>query len=195
MMTGTQLQPHTTRPASDRILTRIAGMLRFDRRTAYEIARSRRAFDEACILAVFVAVAGMITAHASGPGAILYEVVQAYGLWFLSAVLVTAFGTAIFGTPTTSLPNINATLRLFGYAQAPLLLGFAGVIDPLAGLAGAIGWLLMIVTTGFAVRQLMHISWPRAIIAVLAARLVAAVPIGVIGFLLHSGDRILGLIF
>ena len=28
-----------------------------------------------------------------------------------------------------------------------------------------------------------------------AARLVAAVPIGVIGFLLHSGDRIFGAIF
>jgi hypothetical protein len=195
MMTGTQLQPRTDSLAGDRILPRIAGMLRFDRRTAYEIARSRHAFDEACILTIFVAIAGMITAHASSPGAILYEVVQAYGLWFLSAALVTAFGPAFFGTPTTSLPNINATLRLFGYAQAPLLLGFAGVIDPFAGLAGAIGWLLMIVTSGFAVRELMHISWPRAIVAVLAARLVAAVPIGVSGFLLHSGDRILGAIF
>ena len=184
MMTNA-IQPHSgaTHRSASHILDRVIGTLQFSRSTARAIGRDPRAFGQAMILAAFVAVAGAVS-QANNFGDLTFEFVQAYGLWFLSALFVALFGPALFGTPTTTMPNINATLRLFGYAQAPLLLGYLGVVNEISGLVGLIAVVFMILTTAFAVRQLMHLSWPRAILLVVISRLVASIPVSVIGLIL-----------
>jgi hypothetical protein len=195
MMT-TQIEKHsaTSHQTSAHIVNRVLGTFRFSRETARAIGRDPKAFGEAMILAAFVAVAGAV-AQSNNFGDLTFEFVQAYGVWFLSAFFVALFGPALFGTPTTTMPNINATLRLFGYAQAPLLIGYLGVVNELSGLVSIIAAVFMIATTAFAVRQLMRVSWSRALLLAVISRLVASIPVGVIGLILGIGGRILGSIF
>ncbi len=194
MTTHIEKRTGTSHHATSHIVDRVLGTLQFSRDTARAIGRDPRAFSEAMILAAFVAVAGAV-AQSNSFGDLTFEFVQAYGIWFLSALFVALFGPALFGTPTTSMPHINATLRMFGYAQAPLLIGYLGVVNEISGLISVIAAVFMIATTTFAIRQLMRLSWTRALLLALISRLVASIPVSIVGLVLRIGGKVLGAIF
>jgi hypothetical protein len=190
MMTTTELHqplhPPMTMHAPPGLVPRVRGMLRLDPATAREIARS----DAACAQAVLIVLGVAITRVIVSDTGVLAALMSAFGVWILGSLLIATLGPMLIGTPTSRQPSRRATLRLLGFAQAPMLLALLGVIDPLAGPAGIAAWVLTWVTTAFAVRLLLGVSWTRAVIAALAARLVIAIPLGVLGLLLAIGDGI-----
>ena len=190
MMTTTELHqplhPPMTLHAPPGLAPRVRGMLRLDPATGREIARS----DAACVQAVLIVLGVAITRVITSDTGVLAALVSAFGAWILGSLLIATLGPQVFGTPTSRQPSRRATLRLLGFAQAPMLLGLLGVIDPLAGLAGVIAQVLTLVTTAFAVRILLGVSWTRAVIAALVARLVLVVPLGILGLLLAIGSGI-----
>lgn len=190
MMTTTELHrplhPPMTMHAPPGIVPRVRGMLRLDAATGREIARS----DAACGQAILIVLGAAITRVIVSDTGVLAALVSAFGAWILGSLLVATLGPMLIGTPTSRQPSRRSTLRLLGFAQAPMLLGLLGAIDPLAGPAGLAAWALTLVTTAFAVRLLLGVSWTRAFIAALAARLVLVVPLWLLSLLLGIGTGI-----
>ena len=180
-----------TSPDASRLAARVGGILRLDRATVRDIARDPTAQGQATLVVVGAAIGRMIVSPPDGSGAALVLLGETLAAWVLGALLIAGVMPGLIGTPTSRAPRQDIALRVLGFAHAPLLLGVLGVIGPLAGLAGLVGWVLTLVTTMFAVTQLLGVSWVRAAIATVATRVAVAVLIGMAGIVVQIGTGIL----
>lgn len=166
----------------DTIIRRGREVAQLNTRTYAEIARDPNAVPEAAIVVAIVAISAGIGNVLHGPLGLLGGVIAALLGWVVSSAVIWAVGTRITGTPTTE-GSLESVLRSLGYAAAPNVFLFLGVIWIVGGV---IVWLLSIwtlVTTILAIRASLNMTLGRAILTGFVAMVASWIIRGVIGMI------------
>ncbi|HEU0164211.1 MAG TPA: YIP1 family protein, partial [Thermomicrobiales bacterium] len=158
-------------------------------RTYREIAVDPDATRQAAIVVTIVAIASAIGGAADGFSGAVVGLIGAFISWLLFTFVTWFFGTQLFGTPTTN-ANPESLLRTLGYAQAPSVLGILGFIPILGWVVSVIAGIWVIVTSVFAIRQVLGLSTGRAIITAVIAAIASGIIIGIVGVIFGIGFAI-----
>lgn len=175
----------------NRIIQRSIAVSQLVQRTYREIAVDPRATGEAAIVVVAVAIASGIGGAANGFGGIVAGVISAFISWLLFAAVAWFFGTQLFGTPTTH-GSRDGLIRTLGYAKAPALLNLLGFIPLIGWIFGTVAWVWVIITSLFAIRQVLGLSTGRAIITAIVAAIASGIIIGLVGIIFGIGFVLVG---
>ena len=167
---------------------RVAGAWRLQPVTFEEVEHDTTATAQAAAVVLLASVSsGIAFIWYGGLTGVVSNAVWALVTWVLFAGLVWIIGTKVIPGRNTS-ADLGQLLRTMGFAQAPGLFAFAGVIPLLGWLIwfGIIGW--VVAATVVAVRQALdYDDTARAVVAVVLAFIAALVITAV--FALASGLR------
>jgi hypothetical protein len=133
-----------------------AATLRID--TYEEVEADETATGQAAAVVAMVAVAAAI--GAVGTGSVLWAPVSAIIGWLVWAGVTYLIGDKLLGGTATW----GELLRTLGFAQAPGLLYFFGVIPFIGALVLPIVWIWMLVAGIVAIRQALDFSTGNAIL-------------------------------
>lgn len=153
---------------ANRIVDRSIGVAKLVQRTYREIAVDPGATKEAAVVVVVVAIAGAIGGTREGAAGFFSGLVGAFIFWLLFSAVAWFFGTQLFGNPTTNATS-ESLLRTLGYAQAPNILAIVGFIPILGWIVAFIGSIWVLITSVYAIRQVLGLSTGRAIITAVVA--------------------------
>ncbi len=146
----------------DRIIQRSRDVSTFKTRTYAEIARDPHALAEAGIVVAAVAISAGIGHVNYGAGGLLAGIILSLVGWVVSAAIIYFVGTRITGTPTTS-GSVQSLLRTLGYASAPNIFSFLGIIWIFGGIVLFVLSIWTLITTVLAIRAALGISLMRAV--------------------------------
>jgi hypothetical protein len=166
----------------DRIIQRSKDVATFKTRTYAEIARDPKALAEAAIIVAAVAVAAGIGQVNYGAGGLVAGIILSLLGWVISAAIIYFVGTRVTGTPTTS-GSVESLLRTLGYASAPNIFSFLGLIWIVGGLVLFVLSIWTLITTVLAIRAALGMSLQRAIITGFVAWIVAIIVRVLLGLL------------
>ncbi len=143
---------------------RIIGAAMLDVRTYEEVEADKSAIGQAMTVVVLHAVsAGIGAILVGGVTGMIAGVVAALIGWFLWAFVIFLVGTKLLPEPQTR-SDMGELLRTIGFASAPGMLLFLGVIPLLGGLISLAISIWMLATMVVAVRQALdYKSTGRAI--------------------------------
>jgi hypothetical protein len=166
---------------------RVIGAARLDAATYEEVEADPGALGQAMGVVVIAAVAAAIGSSLAANGAgisLLGGVVFNLIAWFVWAFIVYLVGTRILPTPETE-ADLGQLLRTTGFSAAPGVLGIAGAVPIVGGLALLVAWLWQLAAMVVAVRQALdYTSTGRAVgvclIGFVAYLLVATVLAGLL---------------
>lgn len=154
------------------MIERIVRAIRLDWTVFGEIARDRKAMNEAAIIVLIVSFLSAVGSGiadksiASFVGTLIVAVAIGWILW---AVITFFVGTRLLGGKT-SIPEM---MRVLGYANAPHLLGLFRFVPCIGPLLPWVGWLLALVAGVLAVREAMEFETDKALITVLVSWLIS----------------------
>lgn len=168
------------------IIDRSINVAKLEQRTYREIAVDPDATRQAAIVVAVVAIAGAIGGAGHGFSGVVLGLIGAFVSWLLFTFISWFFGTQLFGTPTTN-ANPESLLRSLGYAQAPSVLGILGFIPILGIIVGLIAGIWVIITSIFALRQVLGLSTGRAIITAVISWIASGIIIGILGVIFGIG--------
>lgn len=141
------------------------------------------ATKEAAIVVAVVAVASAIGSAGDEGGRVLVSLIGAFVSWLILSGMTYFFGTNVFGTPTTQV-NMESLLRALGYAQAPGVLAFFGIIPVFGWLFVLVGGFWSLVCAIVAIRETLRLSTMRAVLIAIVAAIATALITGTLGILL-----------
>jgi len=149
-----------------RFSQRITGAIKLDVATYEEVEADRTALTQAMAVVVLSSLALSVGAGFQGPGVVtrlIGTLVGALVGWFIMAGLTYFIGTRILPSPQTQ-ADWGQLLRTTGFASAPGILRFAGIIPFLRELVLLVSGIWMLVAFVIAVRQALdYDSTGRAI--------------------------------
>lgn len=152
----------------DRIIQRSKDVSTLNTRTYAEIARDPHALAEAAIVVAAVAISAGIGHVNYGAGGLLAGIILSLVGWVVSAAIIYFVGTRITGTPTTS-GSVQSLLRTLGYASAPNIFSFLGIIWLFGGIVLFVLSIWTLITTVLAIRAALGIGLMRAVVTGLVA--------------------------
>lgn len=153
------------------LLDRLIGVFILDADAFEEIEANTNATLQA---AVVVAVVAVLTSFGSSvettnfAGGFLTTLVWALASWFIWAGLTYFIGTSLFDGKS----DLGQMLRVLGFAQAPLILGVFGFVDPIGPLIDFAGGVWSLIAGFIAVRQGLDLENSQALITVVAGWIV-----------------------
>jgi hypothetical protein len=168
------------------IVDRSINVSKLVQRTYREIAVDPDATRQSAIVVSIVAIAGAIGGAANGFGGVVVGLIGAFVSWLLFTFVTWFFGTQLFGTPTTN-ASPESLLRTLGYAQAPSIFGILGFIPILGLIVSLIAGIWVIVTSIFAIRQVLGLSTGKAIVTAIIAAVASGIIIGIFGVIFGIG--------
>lgn len=174
----------------NRIVQRSIDVAKLVQRTYREIAVDSSATREAGFVVAFVALANAIGGSAHGLGGIIVGLIGAFVWWILFSVVAWYVGTTLFGNPVTR-ANQESLVRTLGYAQAPNILAITGFIPLIGWIGPLVGGLWVLVTSVYAIRQVLGLSIGRTIITAVVAWIVAGIVFGIFSLITGIGYGIL----
>lgn len=150
-------------PRSGTLVSRAVGAAFLDVDTYEAVEADRSATGQAALVVLMVAVSGAIGASGSGSEGMLASVFNAFTGWLLWAGVTNLVGTRLLGGTA----DWGELLRTLGFAQAPGLLLFLGVIPILGGLVSVAVTLWTLVTGIVAIRQALDFGTGKALLTAL----------------------------
>ncbi|MGN6485939.1 MAG: YIP1 family protein [Thermomicrobiales bacterium] len=162
----------------NRIVQRGIGVSKLVQNTYREIAVDAGATREAGFVVAIVALANAIGGSAHGLGGIIVGLIGAFVWWILFSVVAWYVGTTLFGNPVTRASQ-ESLVRTLGYAQAPNVLAITGFIPLIGWIGPLVGGIWVLVTSVYAIRQVLGLSIGRTIITAVIAWIVAGIVFGI----------------
>ncbi|MGC4192377.1 MAG: YIP1 family protein [Thermomicrobiales bacterium] len=170
----------------NRIVQRSLDVSKLIQRAYREIAVDPGATREAGFVVAIVALANAIGGSSNGLGGIVVGLIGAFIWWILFSIVAWYVGTTLFGNPVTGASQ-ESLVRTLGYAQAPNVLAITGFI-PLVGWIGpAVGGIWVLVTSAYAIRQVLGLSIGRTIATAVIAWIVAGIVFGILAAITGIG--------
>jgi len=174
----------------NRIVQRGIDVSKLVQRTYREIAVDPGATREAGFVVAFVALANAIGGSAHGLGGIIVGLIGAFIWWILFSVVAWYVGTTLFGNPVTR-ANQESLARTLGYAQAPNILAITGFVPLIGWIGPLVGGIWVLITSVYAIRQVLGLSVGRTIITAVIAWIVAGIVFGIVAGITGIGYGIL----
>jgi hypothetical protein len=175
------------------MVDRIVRAIRLDWTVFREIAQDRNAMKEAAIIVLVVTflsalggAGGLLIAKVDAGTAILGFFVD----WLVNGVLIGWIGWSILTYLVGTIlfkgqTDVQAMMRVLGYATAPRLLGLFSFIPCIGWLIAIAGWILSLIAGIIAIREAMDFETGNAIVTVLiswiAAFVIALIINGIFG--------------
>lgn len=169
----------TTSIDMQRIKDRGINVAKLVQRTYREIAVDPGATREAGFVVGMVAIANAIGGSSNGLGGIIVGLIGAFIWWILFSLVAWWVGTTLFGPPITG-ANQEALMRTLGYAQAPNVLAILGIIPVIGWIGGVVGGFWVLVTSVYAIRQVLGVSTGRSIVTGVVAAIAAGIVFGIV---------------
>lgn len=169
----------TTSIDIQQIRDRGIGVAKLVQRTYREIAVDPGATREAGFVVGIVAIANAIGGSSDGLGGIIVGLIGAFIWWILFSVVAWWVGTTLFGPPVTG-ANQESLVRTLGYAQAPNVLAIFGIIPVIGWIGGVVGGFWVLITSVYAIRQVLGVSTGRSIVTGVVAAIAAGIVFGVV---------------
>lgn len=179
----------TSQISFNQIVERIKGVLTLNTATFSEISRDRNALTEAIIVVAAVAVsAGIGRLYDGAPGLIGGIFLSLLG-WVIAAGLIYWVGSRLTGTPNTT-GTLEGVLRTMGYAAAPNLFSFLGVIWLFGGIVLFVLSIWSLITTILGIRASLGMSTGRAVATGLLAMIASWIVIGLLGWIFGINPQV-----
>ncbi|MGB3328548.1 MAG: YIP1 family protein [Thermomicrobiales bacterium] len=175
----------------NQIVQRGIGVAKLVQRTYREIAMDAGATREAGFVVGIVAIASAIGGSAHGLGGVIVGLIGAFIWWILFSLVAGFVGTTLFGQPVTRATQ-ESLVRTLGYAQAPSVLAITGFIPLIGWIGPFVGGLWVLVTSVYAIRQVMGLSIGRTIATAVIAWIVAGIVFGILAAITGIGYGIAG---
>lgn len=175
----------------NQIVQRGIGVAKLVQRTYREIAMDAGATREAGFVVGIVAIASAIGGSAHGLGGVIVGLIGAFIWWILFSLVAWFVGTTLFGQPVTRATQ-ESLVRTLGYAQAPSVLAITGFIPLIGWIGPFVGGLWVLVTSVYAIRQVMGLSIGRTIATAVIAWIVAGIVFGILAAITGIGYGIAG---
>jgi hypothetical protein len=199
---GPPLEPQTTEAAGDdwsranllagmrdteRLLARAGRVFRLERSVFQEVAGAPQATGQALlillILAIATGIAGVVDPDQPGPPMLRFaaEVISSLIGW---AVLV--LFSLVAGRTLKGRGSFSRNFRAIAFAQIPAVVTWLRIVPQVGALFNLAGSLMVLVASWLALQEALHLSKWRALLIPIAALLVIALSLAVIG-LVSSG--------
>lgn len=167
---------------SNGLIPRALGAALLDVPTYEAVEADRTATGQAAMVVLLVAVSGAIAASGEGSQGMIASVFNAFAGWLIWAGVTNVVGTKVFGGTA----DWGELLRTLGFAQAPGLLAFLGIVPILGWSVSAVISVWTLVAGIVAIRQALDFSTGKAVLtallsmtAVVAVMVAFAVVVGV----------------
>ncbi|MGH7680715.1 MAG: YIP1 family protein [Candidatus Eiseniibacteriota bacterium] len=131
---------------------RIIGAARLNPATYEEVEADKSATIQALSVVVLSAIATGVGSVGEGLRGVVFTILAWLVGWWIWAFLTWLIGTKFLAEPDTK-ADIGELLRTLGFASAPGLVMFLGVIPHLTSFLVILVWFWMLATTVVAVRQ------------------------------------------
>ncbi len=170
---------------------RVVGAMKLEANAFEDVERDVTAMGQAVgVIALYAVSSGIAWIRYNGLSGIITGVIAAligYAVW---AAIVWIVGTKVMPEPATK-ADFPETLRVIGFAAAPGLLCFIGIIPILGWLIGLAIWLWMIAAMVVAVRQVFDYSTTGKAIVVVIIGFIVNVIVSVILGIMFAGARMM----
>jgi hypothetical protein len=170
---------------------RIIGAALLDTRIYEEVEADQNATSQALIVVVLAAVSSGLAGIRFGPSIIVMSILAALVGWAVWAGLTYLIGTKVMPEPQTK-ADFGQMLRVLGFAAAPGLLGFLGIIPFIGFLIRFALTVWQLIAFVIAVRQgLDYTSTGRAVVVCIIGFIAYWVVAAILG-LMMGGAALMG---
>jgi hypothetical protein len=163
--------------AGHTLTERMMGAARLQVWAYEEVEADETATGQAAGVVAIVAVAQAIGSMGSGSGGVIGGLLSAFIGWAVWSGITYVIGTRIFrGTATW-----GELLRTIGFAQAPGVLNFLGIIPVFGGLVRAVVAIWILIAGIVAIRQALDFDTGRAVLTAVIGWLALVIPMLILG--------------
>ena len=169
---------------------RIIRAIKLDKAIYEEVEADQNATGQALGVVILSALASGI--GSSGEGSLVAGVLGGLGGWIIAALIIYLVGTKLLPQPQTQ-SNPGELLRTLGFANAPGLLFFLGVIPGLYGILHTVVGIWVLAAWIIAVRQALdYTSTMRAVLVCVLGWLFFIGGVFLLGLFLGGAARLAG---